>query len=487
MNDTLKQKTIQALLWSLVESVGLQLVRFVIGVVLARLLLPAQFGLIGMLAVFIAISESLVKSGFGSALIQKQNSTQIDACSVFYFNIIIGLLIAGVLCVSAPFIAAFYKQPELTAITRALSLVLVINSFSVIQNTIIIKEINFKILTKVSITANIFSGVIGIMMALYGYGVWSLVIQQISRAFFQTCLLWVFNSWRPSLQFSFDSLKELFGFGSRIVASGLLNQLFDNIYYVVIGRVFSASDLGFFTRARSLRDIPTQSLAGMVGRVTFPVFSTVQNDTARLKSGMKKALTGLSFINFPMMIMISMCARPIIIILFTEKWMASIPFLQLLCLIGLLFPIHLINLNVLQAIGRSDLFFRLEVLKKILTVINIAVTYHFGIIAMIYGAIIVSILSYFLNAYYNGIFIKYSIFEQIYDLIPYAGVTVLMALGIYFAGLFPYPNLWILLIVKILVGLIIYIGLSMLFRLDAFTEIWDIISDKLSLKQLKQI
>ncbi|MBN2403129.1 MAG: MOP flippase family protein [Spirochaetes bacterium] len=471
MKDNLKKSTINALSWSFIETIGMQTVQFIISIILARLLLPAQFGLIGMLTIFIAVSQTFLNSGFGSALIQKCDATQTDICSVFYFNIVVGIAFAALLCFAAPWIADFYKQPVLTPLTRLLSLVLVINSFGLIQTTIVTKEINFKILTKANIVSSIVSGIIGIVMALNGFGVWSLAIQQISRAFLSTLLLWIFNTWRPSAIFNLKSLSLLFTFGSRMLASGLLNQIFNNIYLLVIGKLFSASDLGYFTRASTLQDVPSQTLGSMVSRVTFPVFSTLQDDRERLKRVMKKALTSLSFINIPVMLGLSLVSRPLIIVLFGEKWSESIPYLQLLCFLGLLLPMHLINLNALEALGKSNLFFRLEVIKKILIVINIAITWRWGISAMIYGMIITSVISYYLNSYYSKKLLNYSIIEQIFDLLPYISVSLLMGVCVYLVSLLPFPNVWSLLLSQIIVGGAVYIGLCRLFKLTVFMEI----------------
>ena len=246
MPDSLKSETLHALSWSFVEAIGLQSVRFVIGIMLARLLVPEQFGLIAMLYVFIALANTFIESGFGAALIQRRNVTQIDICSIFYFNIVVGLGAAGLLCLIAPLIAAFYKQAILTPLTRAMSLIIVINSFGMVQSSILAKQIDFKTQTKVSLLASGLSGIIGIILASAGFGVWSIVVQQVSGSLFQTVFLWFFNPWRPALLFSFNALREMFGFGSRLLISGLLNQIFENIYYVVIGRLFSATELGYF-------------------------------------------------------------------------------------------------------------------------------------------------------------------------------------------------------------------------------------------------
>lgn len=472
MGDSLKSKTLHALSWSFLESIGVQGIRFIIGIALARLLFPEQYGLLGMLMIFMAVADAFLSSGFGSALIQKKEATQKDICSIFYFNIVVGVVAAGLLCLVAPWIAAFYNQPILTPLTRVLSLTIVINSFSLVQQTILTKQLNFKVQTKVSLISGLMSGIIAVILAANGFGVWSLVVQQISSTFFQTLLLWTLNAWRPSLIFSLKSLREMFRFGSRLLVSGLLNQVFNNIYLLVIGKLFSAADLGFFTRAKTLGELPSQTLSGMVGRVTFPVFSTIQDDPIRLKRSLKKALTTLVLVNFPMMIGLAVIARPLVLVLLTEKWAPCIPYLQLLCLTGLMFPLHVINLNLLTALGRSDLFLRLEIIKKILIVINIAVTWRWGISAMISGMIVTSVISYYLNSYYSGVLIDYSIREQLLDLSPYLILAMVVGMVVFVIGLLPFPNYWSMLLVQIIIGIVIYVCFCRLFRLIAFMEIW---------------
>jgi O-antigen/teichoic acid export membrane protein len=481
MADNLQQKTVHALSWSFLQAVAQRGVQFIIGIVLARLLFPEQFGLIGMLTIFIAVIRTFLDSGFGAALIQKREVTQSDICSIFYFNILVGVAAAGFLCLIAPWIAAFYKQPVLTPLTRALSLTIVIDSFGMIQGTILTKEINFKTQTKVSVIAGALSGITGITLAVLGFGVWSLVVQQVAASLFSTVCLWSFSSWRPALIFSFNALRGMFGFGSRLLVSGVLNQIFDNVYLLVIGKLFSAADLGFFTRAKTLSDIPSQTLSEMTGRVTFPVFSTIQDDRVRLKRGLKKTLTTLVLVNFPMMIGLAVIARPLVLVLLTEKWAPCIPYLQLLCVAGLLFPLHLMNLNVLQALGRSDLFLRLEIIKKVMITINIVITWRWGIAAMIYGMIITSIIAYYLNSYYNGVLIRYPIREQMFDLFPYLIIAVLMGTAVYATELVHFPNHWSLLVVQITTGILVYVGLCRAFRLKAFMNIWQAMWDRMPL------
>jgi O-antigen/teichoic acid export membrane protein len=477
--ESLKTKTVHALLWSFLEAIALRGVQFVVGIVLARLLFPEQFGLIGMLTIFMAVIRAFLDSGFGAALIQKREVTQTDICSIFYFNIVVGIVAAGLLCLAAPWIAAFYKQPVLTPLTRALSLTIVINSFGMIQSTILTKEINFKTKTKVSVIAGVLSGVAGIALAALGFGVWSLVVQQVTASLFTTVGLWSFSPWRPALVFSFDALRGMFGFGSRLLVSSVLNQIFENVYFVVIGKLFSPADLGFFTRAKTLNDLPSQTLSQMVGRVTFPVFSTIQDDRERLKRGLKRAMTTLVLVNFPMMIGLAIIARPLVLMLLTEKWAPSITYLQLLCVAGLLFPLHLMNLNMLQALGRSDLFLRLEIIKKVMITINIAVTWRWGISAIIYGMIVTSLIAYYLNSYYNGALISYPIREQALDLFPYLIVSLLMGSAVYAAGLLQFPGHWSTLLVQITAGVFVYVGLCRVFRLKAFMDIWQAMWDRM--------
>jgi len=478
MSSSLKLKTIHGVFWSLFERIGQQGIQLVISIILARLLLPAQFGLIAMLAIFMAIAQSFLDSGFGSALIQKKDTTQVDSCSIFYFNIFVGIVAAGLLCLAAPWIAAFYEEPALIPLTRFLSLNLVINSFALIQSTLLIKHIDFKTQLKVSIAATMVSGIIGVTLAYRGFGVWSLAIQSVTSTLFRTVLLWFFNKWRPSLVFSFAALKSMFAYGSKLLFSGLLDTVFQNIYLIVIGKIFTATDLGFYSRAKSCTRLTSENLTSSVSRVTFPVFSKVQDDISRLKRGAQKAMTTLVFLNFPMMTGLLLIAKPLVLVLLTEKWLPCVQYLQLLCVMGLLYPLHVINLNVLKAKGRSDLFLRLEVLKKILVVIAITVTYRWGIQAMIYGQIGVDILGYYLNSYYTGRLIGYPLKEQIFDLLPYFGMAAVMGIGVYCLQLLPFPNNWSLLISQVLTGVIIYGAMSLIFKMSAFLEIVEIVRNR---------
>ncbi len=473
MSDGLRSKTIQALGWSFFESFILQGGRFIIGIVLARLLLPEQFGLIGMLALFVALAQSFLESGFGAALIQKQDPTPADVSSIFYFNIAVGGAGAALLCIAAPAIAEFFGQPILTPLTRALSLTVVINSFGLVQNTLLIRAINFKTLTKISLASGILSGVIAVVFAMKGFGVWSLAVQQISGDFLRVLLLWRLNPWRPARVFRFQSLREMFGFGSRLLASGLLNRIFVHFYALVIGKLFSPADLGFFTRAQTLQDLPSSTLSEVVGRVAFPVLSAIQDDRARVKRGIRKALVVLVFLNFPMMIGLAVIAHPLILLLFTEKWLPCVPYLQILCVAGLLYPLHVVNLSLLQALGRSDLFLRLEIIKKVLIVINIVLTWRWGLTAILYGIAVSSFISCYLNSSYSGILVGYPVREQVWDVGPYLIASVLMGAAVYGIARMPFHSLLGRLTAEIFLGVFVYLGLCRLFRLPALLEAWE--------------
>ncbi|PLX87865.1 MAG: flippase [Desulfuromonas sp.] len=468
MTDNLRHKTMSALLWSFLERFGQQGIQFVIGIILARLLLPEEFGLIAMLTIFMAVAQSFIDSGFGQALIQKQSADHVDECSIFYFNILVGCVAAGLLCLAAPYISSFYNQPILELLTCALSLNLIINAFGLVQTALLTKTLDFKTQTMVSVFSMIVTGAVGITMAFYGFGVWSLVAQSVGGNLMRVVLLWFCSDWRPAWLFSVASLRSMFRFGSKLLASGLLDTVFRNLYLIVIGKVFSAGDLGFYSRARQLQHLPVDSLSSVVGRVTFPVFSSVQSDKARLKRGVKQALGVLMFVNAPLMVGLAVTAEPLVLVLLTEKWLPCVPYLQLFCVIGLLYPAHTVNLNVLKAQGRSDLFLRLEVIKKLMMIAVIALTYRFGITVMLYGQICTSVVGYLINSYYTKKFIEYSVVEQVKDFVPQVLVAVAMGMSVFGLTFLGLESALVLLISQIGAGVILYIGFAWLTKNQSF-------------------
>lgn len=479
MNDKLRSKTINALYWSFFERIGQQGIRFIITVVLARLLLPSQYGLIGMLAIFMELSQTLLDSGFVSAIIQKEKCSDADLCSVFYFNISVGLVLVIILYFGAPFIAEFYREPQLVALTRFLSLNLLISSFGIIQIAILIKQFDFKAQAKVTNASLLASGCIGIILALNGCGVWSLVIQQSFYNIFRSLLLWLSSSWRPSLTFEFSSLRGMFGFGSRLLATGIVTSIFDNLYLVVIGKLFSATGLGFYTRALGLQQVPASLLTDAVGSVTFPMFSSIQSDPIRLKMTFRRALGLLGFVNFPVFIMLAIIAKPLILLLFTERWLPCVPYFQLLLMVGLIFPLHIINLNLLKALGRSDLILRIEILKKILIAATVAVTWHWGIQGLIYGQMLLAVVSYYINSFYTAKLINYSLREQIGDLLPALLLAIVMGGGLLLFPFLPTTSVIVTLLIQVVSGSLIYGTLAWYCRLSSCLELIAILRERL--------
>jgi len=484
MTHSFKAKTIRGLLWSSLEQGGRQGIHVVITIILARLLLPEQFGLIGMLAIFLGVAQSFIDSGFASALIQREKATHVDECSIFYFNILIGILAAGLLCAVAPWIASFYEQPRLTSLTRVLSLKLIISAFGVVQISLLTKRLDFKTQLKIGVIATVLSGAVGVTMAVHGFGVWSLVAQSLGLSLVQTVLLWIFNTWRPGLVFSFTALREMFGFGSRLLVSGLLNRIFEDIHLLVIGKLFAVGDVGLFYQAKRLPQIVTQNVSGPVARVVFPAFATIQDDAVRLKHCMRKAVTVLSFANFPLMIGLAVVARSFVIVLLTDKWLPAVPYIQLMCVVGLLYPLHAINLNLLKAKGRSDLFLRLEVLKRILVVISIAVCYRWGITGLIYGQIVVSLLAYYLNSYYTGKLIRYPMTEQVVDFLPCLAISLVMGCAVYLVQYLPVADHAVVLTIQVFCGAAVYLGLNYVFSISACLEVIDTVKATLKLRTL---
>jgi O-antigen/teichoic acid export membrane protein len=458
---SLKQKSINGMLWTVSERFSVQAVQLLVQIVLARLLEPAQFGLIGMLLIFIAVTQSIMDSGFGSALIQKKDADQTDSSSIFFFNLLLGVVLASILFLTAPLIAQFYLQPELIPITRVLSLTLVINAFSLVQTSLLAKKLDFKTQMKISFLAMIISGVIGIAMAYQGFGVWSLVAQLVSKSLFQAIFLWLFNDWRPSAAFSYLSLRSMFSFGSKLLISGLIDTTFNNIYQMFIGKVYSPADLGYYSKAKSVELTAIQATSSSLGQVLFPSMVHLQNDLDSLKKAYRKTIRLSLFLHFPLMIGLWAVADPLFRLLLTDKWAPSIPYFQILCIAALLYPLQVLNLNILKVKGRSDLFLKLEIIKKATVVLAIVLTYRHGIIVMLYGQIITSIISYLLNSYYSGVLIGYSQWDQIKDLVPSFGSAVIMGIVMYLVGLLPNESHLLKILFQTITGILVYYLISL--------------------------
>jgi O-antigen/teichoic acid export membrane protein len=472
---SLKQKTISGLKWSFVDNFVNQGIRFIIGIILARLLTPKEFGLIGITMIFVVISQSFIDSGFSLALIQKKNCTNEDYSTVFYFNLAISILFYFFIFLISSTVSTFFNEPQLTSLIKVLGIILLLDAIGLIQKTILVKKIDFKLQTKISIISSIVSGFMGIGMALCGWGVWSLVWKTVSQHFINTVLLWAWNKWRPGLVFSISVLQKMFGFGSKIFLSGLINTTFQNVYYFIIGKFFSAAELGYYTRADQFNKLPSENITFVIQRVSYPILSTIQNDEQKLKMGYKKLIKSTMFISFILMIGLSAIAQPFILILIGEKWMPSVPYLQLLCFAGMLYPLHSLNLNMLLVKGRSDLVLGLEVVKKILIVPVIIVGIFLGIKIMIIGMIVNSFIACFLNSYWSGNLINYPIKEQLVDIIPSFIIASVMGIVVYYAGTVLTFKPFITLFLQLSIGTIVALSLAEFSNLNAYTEIKKII------------
>lgn len=415
---TLKQKTVSGLTWSFIENFSKQGIVFIIGIILARLLTPREFGLIGMITIFIVVSEGFIDSGFGQALVRKRNCTQADYSTVFYYNLLIGIVLYAVLFVSAGAISRFFDEPKLKLILQVLGIGLIIKSLSLIHLVILIKRIDFKLQTRITVIASLTAGLIGIYMAYHGYGVWSLVIKTLGTYAFTSILLWLWNRWKPSFVFSMQSFRELFAFGSKLMLSGLLNRAYKNIYYLIIGKYFSATDLGFYTKADQFKNLPSQNVTVVIQRVSYPVLSSIQDDIPRLKSAYQKLIRSTMLITFVLMFGMAAMARPLVLTLIGEQWLPSVAILQLLCFVGIFHPLQAINQNMLKVQGLSNLVLMLEIIKKALVVPVIIAGVIYGIHVMILGMVLHAMAGYFLDSYYSGRLIGYSIAQQIRDIFP---------------------------------------------------------------------
>lgn len=468
--SSLKKQALHGAFWSFAERFGQQGIQFFISIILARLLEPKDFGVLGMIMIFSALAQSMIDSGFGSALIQKQDADHTDESTVFWFNLLAGLIMAGGLFAAAPLIAGFYSVPILKPITRVVSLNLIINSFGIVQNSLLIKELAFKKRMQAVLASVFISGLVGIFLAFRGFGVWSLVVQGLVMNGVRTLGLWVVHSWRPAFVFSGESFRTLWKFGSNLLFSGLLNTFFDNIYLVIIGRVYSVVDLGFYQRGKRLMMLTSQSLTQVVSQVNFPLLSKMQDAPERMRKAFEKVLQSTMLVIFPMMAGLAAVAPNFIHVLLGEKWMPCVPYLQILCIIGILFPLHVLNLNVITALGRSDLFFRLEIIKKIMVVISIAITWRYGIMALLWGQVVCSILGLGINAFYVHRFLEYGLSAQFNSIKKIFGTSLLMAGLLWWANwIFSMPILAMLLL-QIVLGGMVFTAVLWLLKEQIFLE-----------------
>lgn len=442
---------------------------------MTRILTPADYGLVGMLTIFMAVSQSLVDSGFSQALIRKQNRTEIDNSTVFYFNIGVGIILYAVLFFCSPLIARFYNEPLLTVLTRFVGLGLIFNSLNVVQRALFTINLDFRTQAKASLSAAIISGVVGLSMAYTGWGVWAIVAVNLTAGFVNTFLFWILSNWRPRLVYSWKSFKEMFGFGSKLAASGLINTIYNNIYLIVIGKIFKASDLGYFTRAQGFSSFASTNVTGILQRVSYPVLCKIQDDITRLRGAYRRLLKTSAFLIFPLMVGMAAVSRPMILTVLSDKWLFSATLLIPICLAGMWYPIHAINLNLLQVSGKSELFLRLEIIKKCLGIGILCITIPLGLYVMCWGMVVGSLVALVINTYYTGKIIELGFLKQMKDLFPILVLSLVMGGGVFcYVTFVPMPQ-WVLLISGIAIGVLVYAGIARLFRFPELKELLDII------------
>ena len=469
-DQTLKQKTTKGLFWSSVERFSNQGVQFVFSIILARLLSPSDYGIIAMVTIFFAVAQSFVDSGFSNALIRKTDRVEEDLSTCFYFNIGVGIIAYIVLFLIAPLVASFYNQPILSPIIRITGLGVVLNSLCVVQQALFTIKIDFKSQAKVTLSATIISGIVGVIFAYQGYGVWALVWQGVVMASARMALLWLMSKWRPTTGFSKSSFNYLFGYGSKLLASGLLDTIYNNIYPIVIGKFYTPAQLGNYSRALSFAQLPSSNITSILQRVTFPVLSTIQDDIPRLQANYRRLLKLSAFIVFPLMTGLAAVAFPMIRIILTPKWEGCSLYLQIICFALMLYPIHAINLNLLQVKGRSDLFLRLEVIKKIVGVCIMCITIPLGITAMCIGMVASSLIALFINTFYTGKLIDIGYLKQMRDLLPIFINSLLMG-GVVFITIQFIMNDFFKLMVGGIIGGLYYLLSSYIFTRDEAAEL----------------
>lgn len=459
MPTSLQQKTFSGVVWGFISNFTLRIFYFAQGIILARLLSPSDYGLVAMVAVFTAVAQLLVDSGFASALIRKHDKTDIDYSTVFDVNVVMSFCMAALLCAFSGVIAKFYNQPLLVKIVCLNAICMFFNSFFAVQGVKMSADLRFKEKNIMGTIVSVIQGLVSIGMAFAGFGVWSLVYPAFIAIPLNLLFYWHYQHWFPGIRFSRKSFNNLFGFGSKLLASGLIDTIYNNIYPIVIGKFFSSKDLGYYARSDGYANLPPTTVSGIISSVAYPILSEIQDDNDRLRNAYRKLLRLSAFILFPIMVGIAVLARPIIIVMITAKWEPCILLLEILCFAHMLRPIHSLNLNLLQVKGRSDLFLRLEIIKKIIGVSILCFTIPMGIVAMCAGSVLSSVLCLAVNTFYTGKMINMGYWKQVRDLVPALLYSLSMGLLVCLA-VQPFSSDIAKLAVGIPLGVIYYFGVS---------------------------
>ncbi|MGY3055264.1 teichuronic acid exporter [Pedobacter sp. UYEF25] len=476
---SLRKQAVSGMIWTYTQQFSTQILAFGVSVVLARLLSPAEFGLIGMLAIFMGIGNALVEGGLTSSLIRSKEVTEKDYSTVFVFNLIGSIIIYGIIYLSAPWISDFYKQPKLTGITRVYALTFIFSAFGTVQNTILSRELKFKKQALISLPALIIGSLVGLVLAYLGYGVWALVYYALVNSLFTTLILWISSNWKPTLSFEKKLFDIHFHYGYKLTLSSVLDTIFTNAYQIVIGRFYSAAQVGFYTRANSLMMLPVGNVSTALNKVIFPLFAKVQDDLPRFRTAYKQIMQIVLFVITPIIVIMAIEAKPLVIFLFTEKWLPIVPIFQIICFTGILYPIHLYNLLVLQVTGRTDLFLKLEIVKKIILSIIIFVSFFYGFYALLWGQLLFSIIALLINTYFAGKMLDYKIGQQVADILPIFALAILMGVAVYFLDvvLGNYSN-FVRLAVTTIAGSAIYLLTASLFKSQVISAIKSILSGR---------
>lgn len=480
MGDNLKQKMLDALTWTTVDRFGQQAVQFVIGLILARLLTPNDYGILGMVMVFVTLSTVLVDGGFGQALIRKTDANESDFNTVFYFNIGISILLYIFLYFMAPYIAIFFNEPPLVSISRVIFIAILLNSLYLIPVAKMVRNLDFKNGAKINLFSVTCSGITGVTLAFNGFGVWALVAQQVLFHFFRMISLHFFVRWKPKLQFSFKVIREFWSFSINLMGTSILNVIFSYIYVLILGKYYQKSDVGLYTQANKLNETTNTSFMMILVGSTYSLLVKIQNEDERFRRIYREIVKKTSIITFPIMLVLIVVAHPLIFVLLTEKWILAVPYFQMLCLATLFGPLYTLNINALNARGKSKVTFRLELIKKSLILLSVAVCFHFGIIAMLWGYVLACYMAYFISILFLKKDLNHFIKHQIYDYIGSIGIGLFIAACDYSIS-FLIHNYHLLLGTQVLISGILYILSIKLFYRDLFNQTLQFISDKLVL------
>lgn len=485
MADSLKQKTVSGALWSGIHKFSITLLGFISGIVLARLLTPHDYGVIGMLTIFLAVSQTFIDGGFGSALIQKKTPSDEDYSTILFWNLGLSLFLYFVLFVSAPFIARFYDLPLLVDVLRVQSLVLIINAARIVQHNQFRKKLQFKKVALINVTSSVISLCVTIYLAYIGWGMWALVVQQLVLGLSCTVLYWITSKWRPMLTFSISSFKELFGFGGYILLSNLFNTFCNNIYGLLIGKVYNSVTLGYYSKAMRTEGYASTFFSSVLDQVSYPVLSETQSDKERLVRILRMFIGTSAFITFPLMFLLILVAKPLFLLLYSERWLDSVPYFQLLCVAGIATSLQTINYYAVAALGKSKQLFKWTFVKRVLGLLFIFFgIYFYGIHGMIIGSIFASWTIYMINANLASKYAGYSLIRQFKDLLPIATLCLIAYIVAIVTSYLLDINIYVLGLIKSSIFVATYIYFSWIFKvesLDSTKYVLSIIKNKLNL------